>query len=260
MRKILLLAIFLSLAVYFLTQESITVGHSDFLYHVPLLYPALAFSWLFCGGIALGLQWSSWEKYRMRSHIRYYQSCAEETEKKLDEARWIVCEMVRGKPLLRLSEIAEDYRAMMSIQGENLALMRNNAQEIDFSSNRVIEQALKDEKRIQEALHAEDSITALHQLQSLPWDCWSNADTIDYILKQWSQWSDPVRIFFITKIAPMYWKPSHQEALLKTILEDKNHARWTELLKKYKWFEPNAANAKILQAVTGLLENENIED
>jgi len=258
MRKILVYSMCLSLLVYFFMQESMILGYGDFSYQIPVLYPLCIIIWLFFWGVTLGLEWSSWEKYRIRSHMQYYQACAEEAGKKLDEARWVVCGIVQGKSLLRLALIAEDYQAMMSAQGEHLALMREGEEEIDFPSNRVIEQALKDEKRIQEAVQAEDSVSALHCLQSLPWDCWSNAQITDYILKLWTQWRDPVKIFLITKIAPMYWTVEHQNALLKTILADKNPERWSTLLKKYQWFDPNSTNMQMRQTFAGLIENSDL--
>ncbi len=247
MRKILLLALLLSLAVYALTQDTLAISYQGLVYQIPVLYPALALTWLFCGGIALGLQWNIWEKYRMRSQIRYYQSCANEAEKRLDEARWLVCESVQGRPLLRLSEISEDYEAMMSIQGELLDQIRYHNHDIVYESNRVIEQALKEERKIHLALQSTDPIEALHNLQSLPWDSWIHIDTVDYLFKQWDLWSDPVRVFLITKIAPTYWRAQHQEALWKTIEADAKPEKWIELLRKYKWNDQANVDPKILE-------------
>jgi hypothetical protein len=247
MKKFLIMALLLSIAIYFLTQDSLTIEYNQLFYHIPILYPGLAIGWIFFAGMALGVQWSAWERYRLRHHIRYYQLCAKEAEKRLDEARWIVCEIVSDRPLLRLTEIAEDYVATMGQQGEALSNMRKGDSKINFSGNRLIEQAIQEESYIQEALQSRDSIDALHSLQKLSWDCWTNVRIIQYVLKYWDIWSDPVRMWLISKIMPMYWSEYDQEVLLKMIRTDENPARWIGLLKKQQWFEKSNQSKRIIQ-------------
>lgn len=249
MKKLLVMALLLSITVYFLTQDGLIIEHNQLSYYIPILYPCLALLWLFLGGVAIGMQWSSWEKYRLRHHMRYYQTCAKEAEKRLDEARWIVCEIVSGRPLLRLVEIAADYKAGLGDQGDILSNCRKGGEGEVFSENRLIDRAIKEEKWIDRAIASQSSIDSLHYLQKLPWDCWTNIAIAEYILKSWEHLSDPVRIWLISKISPVYWSNQAQKALFNTIRKDPSPERWVALLKKQHWFESNIRAQRVIEDI-----------
>lgn len=252
MKKILIFAVLLSVFVFVFTQDRLSIEIGMIRYQMPLLYPVLILLWLFLGGVALGLQWNSWARYRLKSKIVYYQSCVDMTEKRLDEARWLVCELAQGNPPLGLQQISEDYKATLGDYGDRLHNMRYHDEVILISDNRVLEHFLKEEHKIALAAQAQDSITALHWLQNLSWDSWTQPDVIEAILKKWALWKEPVHFYLVSKIDPSYWRKSHQKILMDTIAVSENPKKWFQLLKKQRWIESPTADPSLVKEIESL--------